>query len=772
MFFSTRDRTLRVSASEALLKGIASDGGLFLPETIVPVDYHSLKDASYPEIALAILRPYLDDFSIEEIKEAVAKAYSPNAFPEEIFDLHLAGEHAFLELFHGLTLTFKDMALSLLPYLMDAALDKHPEVGDVRILTATSGDTGSAVLSSFASSKRVKVSVLYPDGGIAPFQEKQMLSFTSSRGRAYALKNANFDDCQTLVKNLLLKQEAGVSYSSANSINIGRLLPQVVYYYAAYIGLVKKGFPKEGEKIDVVVPTGNFGDIFAAYLAKKMGLPFGKLVVASNANDVLTDFFKDGRYDVHREFLKTNSPSMDILVSSNLERLLYLSCLDDHQVASWERNLKEKGFFQVDAKTLGVLQEDFLAYSSNEEETSKAIQSCYQEDHYLLDPHTAVAYASYRKSGLSKALIVSTASPFKFPKTVMGALGDEEPDDFAALKKMIAICGDNVPSQLQKALQNPTEKKKVSSQEFAKLISPRLAYEVQAPATSANLGPGFDVMGIALSLYNTFRFAPAKEDSLTGFAGEEETKDNLILKSYHRYFEAFGLPYQPVKITQVSSDIPLSRGLGSSASCIIAGLLGANALSGDYLPSEKLLSLANAIEGHPDNVAPCLLGGLVASFRNDRGEVIPLRHSLSPKLGFLVLVSPQELSTEKARGILPKTYPLADITYDASRLANLPQALQEGNLPLLEELMEDHLHVPYRLPLIEGGERVQKAAKEAHLPFTISGAGSSLLVLYRRDEAQKKDAFVGSLKSLLTGEWRYLDLIEEKNGAKVKKVLL
>jgi threonine synthase len=586
------------------------------------------------------------------------------------------------------------------------------------------------------------------------------------------LKNANFDDCQTLVKKLLLKKEAGVSYSSANSINIGRLLPQIVYYYAAYLGLVKKGFLKEGEKIDVVVPTGNFGDIFAAYLAKKMGLPFGKLVVASNANDVLTDFFKNGRYDIHREFLKTNSPSMDILVSSNLERLLYLSCLDDKKVASWENDLKEKGFFQIDPQTLSVLQDDFLAYSSNEEETSKAIRASYEEEKYLLDPHTAVAYAAYRKSSLGKALIVSTASPFKFPKTVMSALGDKEPDDFAALKKMVAICGDNVPPQLQKALQNPTAKKAVSSKEFAQLISPRFAYEVKAPATSANLGPGFDVMGVAFSLFNTFRFAPAKEDSLIGFVGEEETKDNLILKSYHRYFEAFAFPYQPVAITQVSSDIPLSRGLGSSASCIIAGLLGANALSGDYLPKEKLLSLATAIEGHPDNVAPCLLGGLIASFKNKEGDIVPLRHTLSSKLGFLVLVSPQELSTEKARGILPKTYSLADITFDASRLANLPQALENGDLPLLEELLEDRLHVPYRLPLIEEGETVQKAAKDAHLPFTISGAGSSLLVLYRRDEPEKKEAFAKALKSLVKGEWRFLDLVEEKAGAQVKEVLL
>lgn len=772
MFFSTRNKALRVSSSVALLEGISPDGGLFLPEVIAPVDYKTLKSASYPELAFSLLRPYLDDFSDQELREAVTEAYSPSSFPEKIFDLHVAGDQAFLELFHGLTLTFKDMALSLLPQLMDVALSKHPEVGDVRILTATSGDTGSAVLSSFASSKRVKVSVLYPEGGIAPFQERQMLSFTSARGRAYALKNANFDDCQTLVKKLLLKKETGVSYSSANSINIGRLLPQIVYYYAAYIGLVQKGFLQENESLDVVVPTGNFGDIFAAYLAKKMGLPLGKLVVASNANDVLTDFFRSGVYDIHRSFLKTNSPSMDILVSSNLERLLYLSCLDDHKVASWEQELKEKGTFQVDSKTLEALEKDFLAFSANEDETRFAIQSSYQEGHYLIDPHTAVGYAVYKKSSLKKALVVATASPFKFPKTVMGSLGDGEADDFASLTKLIAICGDNAPIQLQKALRSQTEKKAVSPIEFAKLISPRLAYEVKAPATSANLGPGFDVMGVALSLFNSFRFAPAKEDSLKGFVGEEETKDNLILKSYHRFFEAFALPYQPVEITQIASDIPLSRGLGSSASCIVAGLLGANAISGDYLPQGRLLSLAASIEGHPDNVAPCLLGGLIASYKNEKGEVVSLRHSVSPKLGFLLLVSPQELSTEMARGILPKTYALADITYDASRLASLPKALEKGDLALLKDLLKDRLHVPYRLPLIHNGDLVQKAAEEAGLPFTISGAGSSLLVLYRKDDEAKKDVFVKMVASRLPQGWRYLELSEEKNGASVKEVLV
>jgi threonine synthase len=772
MFFSTRNQAYQVSSSVALLEGISPDGGLFLPEKITAVDYRTLKGASYPELAFALLRPYLDDFSDEEIRSAVQEAYSPLSFPEKVFGLHLEKNEAYLELFHGKTLTFKDMALSLLPHLMDVALSKHPEVGDVRILTATSGDTGSAVLASFAASKHVKVSVLYPEGGIAPFQERQMLSFTSSRGRAYALKNANFDDCQTLVKKLLLKKEKGITYSSANSINIGRLLPQIVYYYAAYIGLLKQGFIHEDERLDVVVPTGNFGDIFAAYLAKKMGLPLGKLVVASNANNVLTDFFENGRYDIHREFRKTNSPSMDILVSSNLERLLYLSCLSDKQVAAWEKELKERGTFQVDSKTLAVLKQDFIAYSASEKETAEAIKECEEKEHYLLDPHTAVASACRKKSCLAKALIVATASPYKFPKTVLEALGEKVGDDMAAFEKMMAICGDNAPAGFKKALEEKTAKKVVSSREFAQLISPRLAFEVTSPATSANLGPGFDVMGVALSLFNSFRFVPAKEDRLVGFVGEEEIQDNLILKSYHRFFEQYGLPYQPVKLEQIRSDIPLSRGLGSSASCIIAGLLGANAVSGDYLPKPDLLTLAAEIEGHPDNVAPCLLGGLVASFRDEEGHYHPFPYAVSPKLGFLLLVCPKELSTEKARGILPKNYALADVSFDAARLVNLPAALKEGNLPLLANLLEDRIHVPYRLPLIPEGERVQKTAAAHHLPFTISGAGSTLLVLYSRDDPTEKEAFLKDIKAFLSADWRYLDLAVEKAGAHLQEVLL
>jgi threonine synthase len=773
MYFSTRDAQLRKTASEALLEGLSSDGGLFLPEHFFQVDPAALLGKSYAEMAALLLTPYLDDFTSEEVVGAVNKAYSEVNFPERIFSLASFGSVSFLELFHGQTLTFKDMALSLLPHLLEVALKKHPEQKELRILTATSGDTGSAVLSSFASSENIRVSVLYPEHGIAPFQERQMLSFTSSHGRAYAFKGSNFDDCQTFIKKLLLEKRKDRPYSSANSINVGRLLPQIVYYYAAYLGLAQAKTIALGQLIDVVVPTGNFGDIFAAYCAKKMGLPLGKLVVASNANSVLTDFFRTGLYDARRKFVKTNSPSMDILISSNLERLLYCVTSSDQKVRDYESSLKEKGYFQADEATLTVLQKDFAAYSADEKETEEAIESCYSKHHYLLDPHTAVAYSvagCFQQESDHPLLIVATASPLKFPKTVMGALHHPGKDDFEALEKMKAICGVILPPQFQKALEEPSPKYSLRPQEFRWLLQKKRSYEVQAPATSANLGCGFDVCGIALSLTNVFRFSLQDHDELSGFVGEEETKDNLVLKSYRCFFEEYHLPYEPVQIRLMKQGIPLSRGLGSSASCIVAGLLAASEASGRYFSPAGLLDLASAIEGHPDNVAPCLLGGFVSSFKTGKGEIIPESWPVSRELGFLLAIPEQELSTEKARSILPKNVPLADATYDAARLIALPSALREGNLPRLTEVLNDRLHVPYRLPLIEEGEIVQKIAGKYHLPFTISGAGSSLLILYSKRDETPLDNALKEMKASLSKNWVFKKLDFAEKGAVITEV--
>lgn len=739
MFYSTRNAKLSLKASDVILKGISDDGGLFLPEQIKPLDYQGLLDASYQEIACAVLDLYLDDYSKDEIKDCVDKAYSSKNFPEKICNVSTFGSYSFLELFHGQTLTFKDMALSLLPHLMEKALAKHPEEKEIHILTATSGDTGSAVLSSFASCPSIKVSVLYPDDGISFIQEKQMLSFSSNNERAYALKNSNFDDCQTLVKQLLLKRPEGQNFSSANSINIGRLLPQIIYYYESYISLVKKGTIKDSEKLDVVVPTGNFGDIFAAYLAKKMGLPLGRLVVASNANRVLTDFFATGVYDANRHFTKTNSPSMDILVSSNLERLLYLSSGSDETVKKLEASLAKEGRFAVDKKVLAQLQADFVGFSADEEMTKKAIKKCYAENHYVLDPHTAVAYACYEqyaKAASKHCLIVATASPLKFPRTIVESLGLEKRNEAQSLDEVLSTTGLILPPQLKSALATEAPKMVVSAKEFEKRLSSHLALSIETPASSANLGPGFDVCGIALNLKNHFTFEKAAKDSLDGFEGEEETKDNLVRKAYRYYFEQSGKPYVPCLIKLDHQGIPLSRGLGSSASCIVAGLLAANEFSGHSLSKETLLRYAVALEGHPDNVAPCLFGGFVASFKNSKGEITHRSYFVNKNLGFLLVIPNHELATSLARSVLPKSYPLADLTYDCAHLIHLPEAFKEADLPLLKEIIGDKVHVPYRLPLIAEGQAVEAVAEKHNLPFTISGAGSSMLILYSlKDEA-------------------------------------
>lgn len=772
MFYSTRDFKIKLHASEAILKGISDEGGLFLPCEIKEISVDSLLNKSYPEMAYEILKAYLDDYTPEEIRACVDKAYGSANFPEKIVGITTFGSYSFLELFHGQTLTFKDMALSLLPHLMEAALKKHPERKEIHILTATSGDTGSAVLSSFRSSENIKVSVLYPDNGVAPLQERQMLSFTSPRGRAYGLKGSNFDDCQTLVKKLLVEKPFGKEFSSANSINIGRLLPQVVYYYFAYADLVKEKTIKNGELLDVVVPTGNFGDIFAAYLAKKMSLPLGRLVVASNSNRILTDFFQKGVYDTHRKFLKTSSPSMDILVSSNLERLLSLTANSDAKVASLMENLAKRGYFSVDSDFLKSLQKDFVGYSSDEKETDAAIQKSFKENHYLLDPHSAVGYASYLKfseaNGKNHCLVVATASPLKFPVTIAHALGIEEKDDLLALQKIVKISGLKIPSQWQAVLDNESPKFIVRPAEFKNLLSPKAGFIVKVPATSANLGPGFDVCGLALNLYNVFEFSVQGEDFLEGFVGEEELKDNLVQKSYKRFFAEYHLPYVPVKISLKECDIPLSRGLGSSASCIVAGLLAANEIAGRYLPKKKLLGLASKIEGHPDNVGPCLLGGLVGSYKVG-DDVHPVSYSVSPKLGFLLCIPEQELATAQARQALPSSYSLADVTYNASHLIHLPRAFEEGDLVLLNNIIDDKVHVPYRLPLIKEGGSVRDICAKYLLPFTISGAGSSLLVIYKKDHEDVADLLVAELKKKLKGTWVFKKLSSVPEGASIFK---
>ena len=395
MIHSTRS-TQSYSIFEAIEKGLASDGGLFVIDEFKKVNLNALKDLSYHELVIEILKDY-----IPGIDKIISETYPDFEIKVKTFD-----NYAYLELFHGPTLAFKDVALSFLPFFLD----------NKRIVVATSGDTGSATLSGFKNKKNISVTVLYPNNLVSPLQERQMFYFTNERNSALAL-NGNFDDCQKLAKELALKDK---NLSSANSINIGRLLPQIIYYFYGYFSLVRENKIKMNEIIDIVVPTGNFGNILAGYIAKDMGLPVDTLICASNENKVLYDFIKTGIYDSNREFKKTYSPSMDILVSSNIERLIYYFYKDVNKVSELYDEFKRTGKMQI--KEYRDLFKDFdSAYVTNIE-VLKEIKHEYQEKNYLIDPHTAVAKCAYNKVGSNNyTLILSTASPFKFEDALKDA---------------------------------------------------------------------------------------------------------------------------------------------------------------------------------------------------------------------------------------------------------------------------------------------------------------------------------------------------------------
>lgn len=457
----TRDKELRTTAAEAIVRGIAQGGGLFVPETFPKFDlsFKTLTDYSYQELAAYVLGKYFTDFTEEEIAYCVQNAYNHEKFDEGIVNIKECGKQAYLELYHGKTIAFKDMALSILPYLMTVAAKKLHIKEKIVILTATSGDTGKAALEGFADVEGVSVIVFYPKGGVSRIQELQMRTQKGKNVHVVGIKG-NFDDAQTAVKGILsdedLKAEIlkkGCILSSANSINIGRLVPQIVYYIYAYLHLLKKGLIQEGEKINITVPTGNFGNILAAYYAEQMGLPVGKLVCASNTNKVLTDFFLNGEYDKNREFYLTNSPSMDILVSSNLERLLYhLSGEDSSYVSACMNELNTKGRYPANEKVRQGFA-GFIAGFATQEETLSEIAKVFKDYSYVLDTHTAVASFVYRKyqeasRDLSYNVLASTASPYKFLRAVYPALSDEgidSTDDFELAKKFSKLSGTLIP---------------------------------------------------------------------------------------------------------------------------------------------------------------------------------------------------------------------------------------------------------------------------------------------------------------------------------------
>jgi len=453
LYTSTRDSSLKYTAAKCFVQGISNEGGLFVPESFPQLssdEIASMSEMSYSERAFTVLSRYLTDFSKEELEDCIKGAYGTKFDEKGVCPLHYTEDKvAVMELYHGPTLAFKDVALQILPHFLKHAKKKENESADIRILVATSGDTGKAALEGFSDVEGMGITVFFPNEGVSMMQQLQMTTQEGKNVFVCAV-NGNFDDAQTGVKKIFadnnIKEELlkkNVKLSSANSINWGRLVPQVVYYFSAYADMLKDKKIKMGDKVNFVVPTGNFGDILAGYYAMRMGLPVNKLICASNKNNVLTDFFETGVYNANREFYKTQSPSMDILISSNLERLLFeLSGRDDKFVDALMQKLKAVGEYKITDEMHKELTSVFAAGYADEETTKNAIKNMWEEKNYCIDTHTAVGvavYENYKKAtgDNTPSVLLSTASPYKFPHSVLEAIFNEAPDDeFAAADKL------------------------------------------------------------------------------------------------------------------------------------------------------------------------------------------------------------------------------------------------------------------------------------------------------------------------------------------------
>lgn len=464
MYQSTRSNSEPITASQAILKGLADDGGLYVPASIPKLELgiKELAKMTYQEAAYEVMKLFFTDFTEDEIKTCITKAYDAKFDTEEIAPLVYANGAYYLELFHGATIAFKDMALSILPHLLTTAAKKNEVKDEIVILTATSGDTGKAALAGFADVPGTKIIVFYPKDGVSPIQEKQMV--TQKGDNTYVVSiTGNFDDAQNGVKAMFNNRELaadmkakGYQFSSANSINIGRLVPQIVYYVYSYANLYKNEAITEGEKINLVVPTGNFGNILAAFYAKSMGVPIDKLICASNDNKVLFDFFQTGVYNRNREFMLTSSPSMDILISSNLERLIFqIAGRDADKTLALMKALSTKGEYSI-TDDMKAQMSDFIAGYATEQETADAISKLYEDTGYVIDTHTAVATSVYhnyiaRTGDTNKTIIASTASPYKFTRSVMNAI-DMKYDtlsDFELVDELSKIAGTDVPQAIE-----------------------------------------------------------------------------------------------------------------------------------------------------------------------------------------------------------------------------------------------------------------------------------------------------------------------------------
>ncbi|MEE0965628.1 MAG: threonine synthase [Bacilli bacterium] len=460
-YVSTRGNQKPLNFYQAILQGIGSDGGLLVPEDgFEKKDLNKLLKLSYVDLAAEIISSFTPNDAYDDIHKACQAAYGDGLFPECVVPVENAGDVYIAELFQGATAAFKDMALSMLPHLMTLSLKKMKEDREVMILAATSGDTGKAALEGFKDVEGTCIKVFYPIDGVSPIQKQQMITQTGKNVEVIGIRG-NFDDAQTAVKKAFNSQELkklcdehNVFLSSANSINIGRLIPQIVYYFYSYFTLVNKGDITLGEEVNFTIPSGNFGNALAGYIAKEMGLPIKTFIAASNKNNILTDFFTTGRYDANREFYKTNAPAMDILVSSNLERLVYLfTGKDGNKVKEYMDKLNETGVYEVEEEVLAEIQKLFKAGWLSEDQIIETVSKCYKETGYLLDTHTAIGYGVYKQyqkdtHDSTKTIILSTASPYKFPESVYKAITGQELGEYEAIDALNEKTNVPVPKPL------------------------------------------------------------------------------------------------------------------------------------------------------------------------------------------------------------------------------------------------------------------------------------------------------------------------------------
>ena len=777
-YISTRNENIRKNPAEAVLMGIAEDGGLYVPEDFKKAEFpmDDLANMSVEEISAKVLSLLFAGGSMFEGKDenflkAVKRAYGGKFENEDYAPVTKVGEAFVMELYHGPTCAFKDVALQLLPHLISEAKKSLEVKDDIVILTATSGDTGSAALEGFSDIPGIKIVVFYPKHGTSAVQERQMVSCKGKNTCVCAVKG-NFDDAQSGVKNIFaeMKLPEGVRLSSANSINIGRLAPQVAYYFKTYRDLVKSGEIAFGDKLNFVVPTGNFGDILAGYFAMKMGLPVGKLVCASNKNNVLTKFFAAGVYDRNRDFHVTKSPSMDILISSNLERLLYMVC-GSEKCAEYMNDLKTAGKYKLTSSELNKIREVFDAGYADDEETYKTINEVYSENGYLMDTHTAVAWKVYKEwvknnDNGCKTVVLSTASAYKFSSGVLHSLGLECPDEFDAIDILAKRTGITPPLSIadirnKKVLHNHVVNKEDMHTFVANFIRNDKVV-VKVPATSANLGSGFDCTGIAFKKYNKISFEKIENGvKFENFESAFANENNLAYVGYKKVCEKIGVA-PAVKIKCVSADIPISRGLGSSAALIVAGAYAANILNGTPLTSAEVFHVCNDIEGHPDNIAPALFGGLCTSIVKD-GVPITNKYTVSDKIFITALVPNFKVATKDARSALPEEIKRSDAIFNMQRIALLPYTFEKGRLDLVPLVTEDRLHEEYRHKLYRNIDEVKKAAYDSGaIAFTISGAGPTCLCY---SAAPIADAINEKIAGIENG-WRAISLAIDNEGAK------